>query len=499
MAQLRVYNTLSRSVEPFEPMNPGQVRMYVCGMTVYDYCHIGHARAMMTFDVVYRWLLERKFDVTYVRNYTDVDDKIIVRANELGEDPLALSQRFIQALNEDLEGLGLLLPNNQPKVSEHIDDIVTLIGTLMDNGHAYAVGADVFYDVTSFVGYGKLSGKKLEDLRSGERVQVDDRKRNPGDFALWKSVKPGEPFWPSPWGDGRPGWHIECSAMSMRYLGESFDIHGGGIDLVFPHHENEIAQSEGAHPAGHEHPFAKYWLHNGHLTLEHEKMSKSLGNMVTIRNILNVVPAEALRLFYQETHYRSPLPYSSARLGEAMVALDRLYHGKELLEEMSAMAEGESAEALAKGLGGDAHDLFEQLTEFESRFSSAMDDDFNTAQAIGVVYSLVRAVNRFGNQKKWLKRAAAFGQMGLESLSLVDRALGIGGMDAQSWFKEVRIRRLQVLGRTEQEVENLIEARKLARQNKDWAAADHIRDELMDMGVVVMDTPDGTNWRMKLE
>ncbi|MFT4976917.1 MAG: cysteinyl-tRNA synthetase, partial [Myxococcota bacterium] len=351
MSQLRVYNTLSRQLDKFEPQDPGHVKMYVCGMTVYDYCHIGHARAMLSFDMIYRWLIERGYTVTFVRNYTDVDDKIIERAKELGEAPLALSSRFIEALNEDLARLGLAIPDVQPKVSEHIDEIVTLIGRIVENGHGYASGGDVFFDVHSSPDYGKLSGKKLDDLRSGERVAVDSRKRSPADFVLWKATKPGEEgaSWPSPWGDGRPGWHIECSAMAMRYLGETFDIHGGGIDLLFPHHENEIAQSE---CGTHKQPFAKYWLHNGHLNVvtaaedggeEEVKMSKSLGNIIRIRDILDQLPAEALRLVYMESHYRSPMPYSADRLAAATVALDRLYQAREALEQTAAQPINESA------------------------------------------------------------------------------------------------------------------------------------------------------------
>ncbi|HJN73791.1 MAG TPA: cysteine--tRNA ligase, partial [Myxococcota bacterium] len=318
---MQVYNSLGRTLQTFEPAEPGRVRMYVCGMTVYDLCHIGHARAMISFDMVFRYLKWKGFEVTYVRNHTDVDDKIIERAAERGEDPLELSARYIRLLDEDLCALGLHEPTEQPKVSDNIDAIIALAEQLIARGHAYHSGGDVYFAVETFADYGKLSNMKLEDLEAGKRVAVGDRKRNPADFALWKAARDGEIAWDSPWGQGRPGWHIECSVMSMKHLGERFDIHGGGIDLIFPHHENEIAQSECG--TGHA-PFATYWLHNGHLNIEVsaggdcEKMSKSLGNVINIRDILEEVPAEALKLLYLGSHYRSPLPYSAARLAEAM-------------------------------------------------------------------------------------------------------------------------------------------------------------------------------------
>ncbi|MDP6933666.1 MAG: cysteine--tRNA ligase [Myxococcota bacterium] len=495
MSELHVYNSLGRKLEPLVPQVPGKVGIYVCGMTVYDYCHIGHARAMITFDMVVRWLRASGFEVTYVRNYTDVDDKIIARAQETGTSALELSARFIEALDEDLERLGLEVPDVQPKVSDHIEDIIGLIERIIDNGHGYVVEGDVFFAVESRASYGELSGKKLEDLRAGERVLADTRKRHPGDFALWKASKPDEISWESPWGPGRPGWHIECSAMSQRYLGSCMDVHGGGIDLVFPHHENEIVQSECG--TG-ERPFVRYWLHNGHLTLETEKMSKSLGNIVRIRDILDEVPAEALRALYLDGHYRSPLPYSSQRLTDALVALDRLYQAKETLELTAAREPNESPEQLMQALGEPARDLHESASTFEARFTEAMNDDFNTPRALGALYTLVRAANRFGNDKKARKRGSALARLALPAFELAGQVLGIGGRTPDAFFDEVRIQRLRTLDMTREQVQQRIDARKNARDQKDWTSADAIRGELDALGVVLMDTPQGTDWRMRI-
>jgi cysteinyl-tRNA synthetase len=499
---LRIYSSLSRELTPLVPLTPGHVRMYVCGMTTYDYCHIGHARAMITFDVVYRHLLERGYAVTYVRNHTDVDDKIIARAIENNEDPLALSQRFIVALDEDLARLGLRVPTAQPKVSESIPEIIELVGKLIERGHAYAAPAreeglsDVYFAVESFEGYGKLSGKRLADLRAGERVDVDSRKRHPGDFALWKAAKTGEVSWESPWGAGRPGWHIECSAMSMAALGEGFDIHGGGIDLIFPHHENEIAQSECG--TGHA-PYAKVWMHNGHLTMGEAKMSKSLGNIVRIRDILDAVPAEALRLLYLEAHYRGPLPWSSDRLTDSMVALDRLYHAKELIEGLEALGNGPAPGDLLRDQTEAVSELIGLLQHFEGRFLAAMDDDFNTVAAITLVHELVRSINRYGNNKKLLKKAHSLAAPAQSAFAMVGRVLGIGGGTSEQWFREVRVRRLAAIGKTEAEIQSLIDERLGARAAKDWARADELRLTLDGLGVVLMDGPEGTRWRMRVE
>ncbi len=494
---LRIYNTLSRQLEVFEPIEPGRVRMYVCGMTVYDYSHIGHARAMASFDIVYRWLVELGYAVEYVRNHTDVDDKIIRRANEKGEDALSLSRYFIDVLEEDLLALGMVPPTHTPKVSDHIAGIVAMTTALIDKGHAYAVQAgepaeekkaDVYYAVESFPRYGELSGKRLDDLRAGERIEVDDRKRHPGDFALWKAAKPGEIAWPSPWGPGRPGWHIECSVMATALLGESFDIHGGGIDLVFPHHENEIAQSEAATGR---HPFARYWMHNGHLTLDTGKMSKSIGNIVRIRDILDEVPAETLRMLYLDTSYRSPLPYSSSRLEEALVGLDRIYQAKELVEQMALGA--------SDALDGDGATILAQATRFPTEFAEAMNDDFNSAKGLSLLFELARDVNRYAyGRPKVVKKSATLAAPLLVAFELVGRVLGIGALASDVWFQEVRQKRLKKMGRTEDEIEARLRDRAAARGNKDFAKADAIRKELADFGVVVMDGAGGTTWRMQV-
>ncbi len=487
---ISLYNSLSRSIEPLRTQVPGEVGVYVCGMTVYDYCHIGHARAMMAFDLVVRHLRHRGYRVRFVRNHTDVDDKIIVRAKERGIAPLDLSSMFIGALEEDLAGLGLRAPDHTPKVSDHIGDIVDLIGKLVAREHAYrAENGDVYFAVESDPEYGKLSGKKLDDQRAGERVAVDAAKHHPADFALWKAWtgEPTEPHWPSPWGEGRPGWHIECSAMAKAYLGETFDVHGGGIDLVFPHHENEIAQSECATGK----PYATYWMHNGHLTLDNEKMSKSLGNIMRIRDILAEVPGEALRLMFVESHYRSPLPYSSDRLTSALVALDRLYCAKET-------AFGSTGEANPKTMGEPGLEAMEVATAFPGRFYAAMDNDFNTAEAMGHVFDLVRAVNRLGNDRGARSKAGAILAPARAAFALIADVLGIGTMSPQGFFDEVKTKRLLAQGRSVGEIDAKIEARGAARSAKDWAAADRIRAELDADNIVVMDSPTGSTWRMRV-
>ena len=503
MSELHLYNTLSRTVEPFRPAVPGQVRMYVCGMTVYDYCHIGHARAMITFDVVARWLRERGLQLTYVRNHTDVDDKIIQRALELGEDPLDLSARFVAALDQDLARLGLLEPDIAPKVSEHIPGILAMVQALVDRGHAYAADGDVYFAVESFERYGQLSGKRLDDLRSGERIAVDGRKRHPGDFALWKAAKEGEVSWDSPWGPGRPGWHIECSAMATQHLGDSFDIHGGGIDLVFPHHENEIAQAECATGHG---PFARYWMHNGHLTLVDEtgepvKMSKSLGNVIRIRDLADQVPAEAIRILYLDSHYRRPLPFGPTKLQDTLMAAERVYLARQVLEGVLAASPAvdvRDAGRVADELSGDAAELFEQARTFSERFGQAMDDDFNTALALATLFDLVRVTNRFGNNKKAGKRAGPIALLALQAFELAGRVLGVGGRHSADFFAELTDKLLTRQGLSREAVQARVSERQEARAARDWSRADQLRDELDLMGVVLMDGADGTIWRMRV-
>ncbi len=450
---LKIYNTLTRQKETFSPIQANQVRMYVCGMTVYDYCHLGHARVMVVFDMVSRWFRASDYAVTYVRNITDVDDKIIQRANDNHESISALTQRFIEAMDEDANKLGVIRPDIEPRATTHIDAMIDMISKLVEKGHAYlAENGDVFYSVRSFNGYGKLSGKSLDDLRAGERVEVDTFKKDPMDFVLWKSVKPNEPNWDSPWGPGRPGWHIECSAMSSQHLGTHFDIHGGGQDLQFPHHENEIAQSEATHNC----QMANYWMHNGFVRVDDEKMSKSLGNFFTIRTVLEKYDAEVVRFFILRAHYRSPLNYSDQHLDDAKVALTRLY-------------------TALRGMKVDAQ-VVDWTHPQAARFKAAMDDDFNTPEAMAVLFDLANEVNK----EKSITTAGL-----LKSLGAV---LGLLQRDADAFVQgEIVDGGL--------DIEGLIKARIEAKKAKNFAEADRIRTELTEAGIVLEDTPQGTTWR----
>ncbi len=460
---LEIYNTLTRKKEPLKTIEPGKVSIYVCGMTVYDYCHVGHARVMVVFDVVTRYLRASAYDVTYVRNITDIDDKIITRANENGEDITALTERFIDFMNEDSDALGVIRPDQEPKATEYIDQIVTMIKTLIKKGKAYAAeNGDVYYDVSSFDDYGKLSGKNIEDLRSGERVAVDEAKDDPLDFVLWKSAKPEEPSWDSPWGAGRPGWHIECSAMSTCQLGNNFDIHGGGQDLQFPHHENEIAQSEGA--TG-EH-FANLWMHNGFVRVDDEKMSKSLGNFFTIREVLASYPAEVIRYFILTSHYRSPLNYSDEHLDNAKSALTRLY---------TALRGVEAKEITDGG-------------EYEQRFRAAMDDDFNTPIALSVLFDLTRDLNA---NKENAEKASELAGI-LKKLSGI---LGLLNSDPESFLRGGK--ELGEGDLSNEQIQEYIDQRIAAREQKDWTESDRLRDLLTEQGIILEDNVEGTSWRRK--
>ncbi len=458
---LKVYNDLTNRKEEFIPIEPGKVSMYVCGMTVYDLCHLGHARVMVVFDVIYRYLQAAGYTVTYVRNITDIDDKIIKRANEKGEDFTGLTEHFIAAMHEDEDALGVLRPTQEPRATTHISEIVAMVQSLIDKGHAYVGDSgDVYYSVSSFAGYGKLSGKALEDLQAGARVEVETAKRDPLDFVLWKAAKPGEPSWDSPWGNGRPGWHIECSAMSTCCLGDTFDIHGGGADLTFPHHENEIAQSEGATGK----KFVNYWLHNGFVRINEEKMSKSLGNFFTVRDILERYRAEEVRYFILTSHYRSPLNYDDEHLDNARAALTRYYTALRGLPE-------------AAPSGGEP---------FRERFFEAMDDDFNTPEALAVLFDLVRETNRLreSNQQQAAGLAAELRRLGAVLGILQDNPeqylrSGVGGND----------------GLSDSEIDSLIEQRLTAREEKNWTEADRIRDQLQAAGIVLEDGDGGTTWR----
>lgn len=487
----RLYSTLTRDVTPFVPITPDHISLYVCGMTVYDRCHVGHARAFVVFDTFVRWLRSGGWDVKFVRNFTDVDDKIIARANENGEDPAALAQRFIDAYHEDMRGLGLVPPDVEPRVSTSIPEIQALIQQLIDRGHAYAAEGSVWFSVESFPQYGKLSGQKVDELRSGDG---DSGKRNGADFALWKAAKPGEPTWESAWGPGRPGWHIECSAMAKANLGETIDIHGGGLDLVFPHHENEVAQSECAHGTS----YAKYWTHNGLLTMASgQKMGKSLGNAFNIQNALTNFPAQALRLYYLQVHYRSPLPWSEEALPEALAMVARLYEAREVAEAMGG-ADGDGADAVAKELGEEATQVLALGRQFAEKFHAAMDEDFNTAQALGHLFELARAVNRFANHKKAKTRGKSVVGPALAAFKLFADATGLLAQPTAAFLEEVKEKRLSAMGLVRDDIIARLAERDRMRREKQWAEADRIRGELDQAGIVVMDGPSGAEWRVRL-
>jgi cysteinyl-tRNA synthetase len=455
---LKLFNTLTRQKEEFQSIEPNSVRMYVCGMTVYDLCHVGHARVMVVFDMVRKWFETSGYDVTYVRNITDIDDKIIARARDNEETYQQLTSRFIDAMNQDAASLGVVRPDIEPKATENIPQMIELIGALISKGYAYVgESGDVYYSVSLFEKYGQLSGKTLEDLRAGERVEVDLAKKHPMDFVLWKTTKPGEPSWSSPWGDGRPGWHIECSAMSERYLGKYFDIHGGGQDLQFPHHENEIAQSEGAHGAG----FVKYWMHNGFVRVDNEKMSKSLGNFFTVREVLDKFDPEVLRFFILRAHYRSPLNYSDKHLEDARLALSRMYTA---LKDFDPASQGSLT--------------IDWQHAFAHRFKEAMDDDFNTPEAISVLFDIVSELNRSGDVSlAYLLRALA------AELGLLDRE--------PTLFLQSR----EGLEMSSEEIDAMIVARDEARSKKDFKEADRLRDELTAAGITLEDSAGKTTWR----
>ncbi|WP_271408202.1 cysteine--tRNA ligase [Pseudomonas sp. Q1-7] len=457
---LSIYNTLSKTKEPLQPLVGNQVRMYVCGMTVYDFCHIGHARVMVAFDVVARWLRHRGYDLTYVRNITDIDDKIIRRANENGEPFEVLVERMIAAMHEDEARLSVLRPDIEPRATGHIAGMHQMIQTLIDKGFAYAPGnGDVYYRVGKFEGYGKLSRRKIDELKIGARIEVDEIKEDPLDFVLWKGAKPGEPSWESPWGAGRPGWHIECSVMSTCCLGETFDIHGGGPDLVFPHHENEIAQSEAATGK----LYAKAWMHAGAVRVDGEKMSKSLGNFFTIREVLEKYHPEVVRYLLVSSHYRSPINYSEESLKEAKGALERFYHALRGLPD-AAPAGGET---------------------FVERFAAAMDDDFNSPEACAVLFEMVRDVNRL--RESDLPAAAALASQ----LKVLAGLLGVLQLEPDAFLRAGAEGKVDAA-----EVEALIQARLQARAEKNWVESDRIRDQLTAMGVVLEDSKGGTTWRL---
>ncbi|GAA0480861.1 MULTISPECIES: cysteine--tRNA ligase [Tatumella] len=460
---LKIYNTQSRQKEEFKPIHAGKAGMYVCGITVYDLCHIGHGRTFVAFDVVSRYLRYLGYQLKYVRNITDIDDKIIKRANENGETIGALTQRMIAEMHADFAALGILPPDAEPRATQHIGEIITLVEKLLQRGHAYvASNGDVMFDVQSDRHYGELSRQDLEQLQAGARVEVTDVKKNPMDFVLWKMSKADEPGWPSPWGNGRPGWHIECSAMNCKQLGEHFDIHGGGSDLMFPHHENEIAQSTCAHGG----EYVNYWMHSGMVMIDREKMSKSLGNFFTVRDVLKHYDAETVRYFLMSGHYRSQLNYSEDNLKQARAALERLYTALRNTDPQAVAADG---------------------AEFEQRFRDAMDDDFNTPEAYSVLFDMGREVNRLKAEDSAVADALA------AKLRQLASVLGILQQDPETFLQSAA-------GSSDNEVaeiEALIKMRKDARESKNWAQADVARDKLNALGIILEDGPQGTSWRRK--
>lgn len=467
---MKFYNTLTRKKEEFKPLVENEVKMYSCGPTVYNYFHIGNARPFIIFDTLRRYLLYRGNKVTFVQNFTDIDDKMIKKANEEGITVKELAGKFIAEYFKDAEGLGIQKADVHPKATENIDAIIELIQRLIDKGFAYAVNGDVYFSTKNFNDYGKLSQQSLEDLQLGARIDVDERKSDAMDFALWKAQKPGEPAWESPWGKGRPGWHIECSAMANKYLGETIDIHSGGQDLIFPHHENEIAQSEAANGK----PFANYWLHNGFINVNNQKMSKSLGNFFTVRDVVKHFEYEVVRFFMLSAHYRSPINFSDELLEQAKNGLDRIYNCLENLKYL----EKNSASA---ALGEDEIKLKEKLTEFKQKFIDAMEDDLNTADAISVIFEMVKEINT-----SVTATSNTSAETIVYSIKLLKELGGVLGLLQNE--KEDSL---------DKEVEELIEKRQQARKEKNWKAADEIRDKLKEMGIVLEDTPQGVKWSKK--
>jgi len=483
---LEVFNTLGRKKEEFKPLEDGKVGMYACGPTVYDDGHIGHARAAVVFDMVARYLAHKGYEVTYVRNYTDVDDKIINRANQDGVDYREVAIKYTKQYEDDIAALGLNEPDVKPKVSEHIPDIVEMVKTLVDNGFAYEGGGSVYYAVNRFDGYGKLSGRAIEDMETVARVDHDPDKKAELDFALWKAAKPGEPSWDSPWGPGRPGWHIECSVMSAKYLGATFDVHGGGRDLIFPHHENEIAQSEAASGK----PMTRYWIHNGHVTKDGVKISKSLGNFIPLKELYQSYDPEAIKFFLYGVHYRSPLDFTDAGLRQAERNVERFYTALSLADGLADEDKYPAKDGpLAKSLSG-----------LESAFTEAMDDDFNTAKALASFFDFLHILNKHLADKKSKKRAGgkALAKKAAAELRRLSGVLGLLQQDPETYLGKLRDMRARLMGIDHAEVESAINERAEARKQKDFDRADQIRDQLVEKGVALEDTPDGTVWRVEM-
>jgi len=474
--KVMLYNTLTQKKEELVPYEENKIKMYVCGPTVYSSAHLGHARAAVTFDVIERFLTYLGYEVTYVRNFTDIDDKIIAKANETRVSAQDISEKYIEEYKEDMASIGVKPPTIQPKVTEHVAEIIEMIQRIIDNGHAYQSGDDVFFSVKKFNGYGKLSKRDPDDMLAGTRIDINEKKEDPLDFALWKGAKPGEPSWDSPWGKGRPGWHIECSLMSTKYLGDSFDIHGGGKDLIFPHHENEIAQSEAATGK----PFAKYWVHNGLIQINREKMSKSIGNILNVREAVSMWSKEAIRLFFLSHQYLNPADFSDTTMNEAEAALERLY--------MTLKRAGD----LSQNNNAEDKELSASVETFKENWVKAMCDDFNTAEALGNLFELTRAINRSIDSNGWTPAL----DTALEEIKQFGQTLGILEYDPNEYLQSHKLEKAST-GITEEEIEELIQERISARKEKNWARADEIRDELDSKGIVLEDKADGTIWRVK--
>ena len=487
---LRIYNTMTGKKEDFVPLEPGKIKMYVCGVTVYDHCHIGHARAYVAFDMIFRYLKFSGYDVTYIRNYTDIDDKIINRAHEQGIPWNELAERFIIEFNKDMAALDIQVPTHEPKATEHIAEIIEIVNRLVEKGYAYAVAGDVYFRVNNYSDYLKLSKRNLDDMQAGARVNVDERKENPMDFALWKGSKPGEPAWDSPWGPGRPGWHIECSAMSMKFLGETFDIHGGGKDLVFPHHENEIAQSEAANGQ----QFVRYWIHNGFVNIDSEKMSKSLGNFFTIKDVLKKYDSEVLRFFLLSAHYRSPIDFCDQNLSDAESGLERIY--KALAGIDAALAKQPHATSLPATEV--ANDLSAKIEAFPLRFREAMDDDFNTALALGNLFELVRAANRMLTETEALGEThMAILRDARSRISEAGGVLGLFNSEPTAYLDRIKGQKVADMQISPEQIEKLVLERSEARKARNFKRSDEIRDYLLTIDVVLLDGPQGTTWEIK--
>ncbi|MFH2123466.1 MAG: cysteine--tRNA ligase [Pseudomonadota bacterium] len=486
---IQTYNTLSRRKEPLKTLEDGHVKLYVCGITSYDLCHIGHARSALAFDMIVRYLRYRGYTVTYIRNFTDIDDKIIKRAAEQGTSASALAQRFIDEFYVDMDKLGVDRPTLEPRATEHIQEMIDLITELIAKGLAYQSGSDVYYSVNGFPEYGKLSGRNLDDMQAGARIAINENKTNPMDFVLWKGSKPGEPTWDSPWGPGRPGWHIECSAMSRKYLGDTFDIHGGGKDLIFPHHENEVAQSEGASGK----KSVNTWIHHGFVTISDEKMSKSLGNFLTIRDVLKHYHPEVLRFFIFSTHYRNPLDFSETAMADATAGLDRLYECMASIDDLRNVETSEETTAAVSPKDS------KKLRTIEERFQKAMDDDFNTAMSMGILFDAVKVINKICQQLPAHPNRADITLL-QDSGALIKKLASIMGLlqeDARKYLQQKKATMLNGLDISEQEILQLIQEREDARAAKDWAHSDTIRDQLLATGIELKDSSSGTTWEIR--